>query len=629
MKYRSEWEWELEMKRRGYTQGENNKGIYYKDKIGFKHRFHNSGSNYKPSNSSTGGVGTLDSRGSSYGFTKGKNNSRPLVTCGWGYTGESTPLGYEGYDYSCGSDYRSYGGAGNIGGYNSSGNGFSGGNSYTGNNKPDGGAGSSPFATRAKGTTPAPHDCNCHGNISYNSGPNPVTNSRVATASAATVPSHKTPFAFSTSIPDIPATASNDKFSKQAITNIALANASVQAAISSGQKVILVRDNTISGQRISNTQILGNSNASGTPLYVHFTGTLNPDGSQPSGQSATFTFPDGTTLTPLPSGTQSSSSHCGCNQHTPHNTSGTPATNKPCIATNSSKAVTDTTQSTGTVSKDQNCPEPQPEDQGYFYVTDKEGTDTHHAARTFFNILNKGCGDLFDLNSRTGLVKLKPGKKPEDINKLTTSTIISPTLAKTVYDATQGGTDFNGSSQKQIVRMRVLRQNDDENDNYILHDFNSGFIDLDDFQDLLKQQMPADVRNDDDVLPIFTAATTLYGAITQAALIGHAIAERYLMKDYEQYIASRNKISVAEYEGTYRPWGDKRAGQILKEMVRTTHTGWDKNVSTCEYTRQENLGVRIQFYPNKASWALAILLYSSSNPKKWDEINSGYLQKKN
>jgi hypothetical protein len=177
--------------------------------------------------------------------------------------------------------------------------------------------------------------------------------------------------------------------------------------------------------------------------------------------------------------------------------------------------------------------------------------------------------------------------------------------------------------------MRVLRQNDVENDNYILHDFNSGFIDLDDFQDLLKQQMPADVRNDDDVLPIFTAATTLYGAITQAALIGHAIAERYLMKDYEQYIAKRNKISVAEYEGTYRPWGDKRAGQILKEMVRTTDTGWDKNVSTCEYTKQESLGVRIQFYPNKASWALAILLYSSSNPKKWDEINSGYLQKKN
>jgi hypothetical protein len=39
MKYRSEWEWELEMKRRGYTQGEDNRGIYYKDKIGFKRPF--------------------------------------------------------------------------------------------------------------------------------------------------------------------------------------------------------------------------------------------------------------------------------------------------------------------------------------------------------------------------------------------------------------------------------------------------------------------------------------------------------------------------------------------------------------------------------------------------------------
>jgi hypothetical protein len=628
MKYRSEWEWDLEMKRRGYTQGEDNRGIFYKDKIGFKHRFGGSGAGYS-SGGSTGGVGTLDSPDGSNGYAKGKVNSRPLMNCGWGPTGETTPSGDKVYDYNCGTDYRSYGGAGTIGGYNPSGNGYSGGDQYTGYNQPTSGAASSPYSSGVTGTSPAPHDCNCHDNNSYNSGSNPVTNSRIATASIATMPVYKSPLFPSRFIPDIPATAGNDKFSKQAIINIAMANASVQAALYSGQKVILVRDNTIGGQRISNTQILGNSNASGSPLYVRFTGALNPDGSQPPGQSATFTFPDGSTLAPLSLGTQPQSSDCGCNHHTPHNTSGTPATNKPCIATSSTKAVTDTTQSIGTVSKDQNCPEPQPEDQGYFYVTDKEGTDTHHAARTFFNILNKGCGDLFDLNSRTGLVKLKPGKKPEDINKLVTSSIISPTLAKTVYDATQGGVDFNGSSQKQIVRMRVLRQNDDENDNYILHDFNSGFIDLDDFQDLLKQQMPADVRNDDDVVPIFTAATTLYGAITQAALIGHAIAERYLMKDYEQYIANRNKISIAEYEGSYRPWGDKRAGQILKEMVRTTDTGWDKNVSTCEYTKQESLGVRIQFYPNKASWALAILIYSSSNPKKWDEINSGYLQKKN
>ncbi len=627
MKYRSEWEWELEMKRRGYTQGEDNRGIYYKDRIGFKHRFRDGdggGAGYS-SSGSTGGVGTLDSRDGNNGYAKGKANSRPLVNCGWGPTGETTPLGDKVYDYNCGTDYRSYGGAGAIGGYNPSGNGYSSGNQYAGYNQPTSGAGSSPYSSGVASASPAPHDCNCHDNNSYYSGPNPVTNSRIATASTATIPGYKSPLSISRSIPDIPATAGNDKFSKQAITNIAMANASVQAALYNGQKVILVRDNTIGGQRISNTQILGNSNATGSPLYVHFTGTLNPDGSQPSGQSATFTFPDGSTLAPLPLGSQPQSSDCGCNHHTPHNTSGTPATNKPCIATSSTKAVTDTTQSTGTVSKDQNCPEPQPEDQGYFYVTDKEGTDTHHAARTFFNILNKGCGDLFDLNSRTGLVKLKPGKKQEDINKLVTSSIISPTLAKTVYDATQGGTDFNGSSQKQIVRMRVLRQNDDENDYFRFDDFDSGFVDLNDYESLLKTSLPENVRNDPGITNIINDGRLMPSTIMQAAFIGHVIRERYQMDNYEKYIAQNVKISKKDFTDNYHKYGVERECKIIIEMIKSIDANFNKTFNTCEYDLDDKLGVINHYYPKMDDKAYIIIVIYA--PFKYRNVkNSNQLE---
>ncbi len=434
---------------------------------------------------------------------------------------------------------------------------------------------------------------------------------------------------------DLPQTAGAGKYSQQAIRNMAMANDAVQNALAAGRKVILVRDITVDGKPVSASQVLGNAQAGGAPEYVVFTGALKRDGSEASGTRPGFTFPDGSRSTGSMTGTSYSSDNnkkkedCGCHGNSKAGSDVPDLINAPCQSTESLREVRDITKSTGTVGKNVECPEPEEGKDGYFYVTDKEGDDTHHASRTFFNIMNKCCGGLFDVNNKTGMVSLKKGKKPEDIDKLEASATISPILARTVMDAIKGGVEMDGSEKEQVVRMRVLRQGDDEVDNFILDDFDSGFVDLDDYQDLLKHNLPGDVRNEDKVKPIFTNATTIQSSIIQAALIGHAICERFLMKDYEKYISKKNKISKAEYEAVYRKWGDTRAGEILREMVHAVDNTWDKKVDSCEYTEDPGLGVRIRYYPEKSNWTLAILLYSSANPKKWDRLGSGYLQKKN
>lgn len=474
------------------------------------------------------------------------------------------------------------------------------------------------------------HDCNCHA-PDMSAYRNPALDSAglVASTAAATANNRLTGFAL-----DLPPTAGAGKFSRQSVMMTAMDNPVVQAALASGQKVVLVRDNNINGKRATGFDVLGNAAAGGNPLYVNFIGDLNADGSQAGGRQATFTFPDGsTTAAPgasssSPTGYAPAKQGCGC-----HGSAGDeeeqivdPVAN-PCNVTSSRKKVTDITQSTGTARKE-DCPEPEDVLEGYFYVTNKEGDDTHHASRQFFRLMNDCAGGIFDLNHRTGLVKLKPGKTTADIDKIEVNARQSRILAKTIYDATQGGKGINGSAEKQVVRMRVLRQNDEEVDNFSMDDFNSGFVDLDDYQDTMKDNMPDDTKDATDVEEIFTDGTALPNTIIAPALIGHAIRERYAMKDYEQYVASRRKVPKEEYERTYRQLGDARASQILIEMTKAVDSTFNKVFELCQYEEYENLGVRMQFYPRRANWELAILLYSSTNPKHWFAINSGYLRKK-
>lgn len=477
--------------------------------------------------------------------------------------------------------------------------------------------------------TPSASDCNCHpAQEGQFRNPSLDNIGNVTNVSSVIKPGWHAGLAL-----DLPPTAGAGKYSRQSILSMAMNNSMVQSALAAGQKVMLIRSNRINGKQVNSTELLGNGSATGSPFIVSFTGDLNSDGSQAKGRQASFAFPNGTTVTPfvlLPNHSNSAGTGCGCNDNNKsHSNLSKNAVNNTCHATSTRQLVTDVTHSTGTVGREQSCPEPSELIESYFFVTDKEGNDTHHASRTFFRLMNACAGDLFVLNHQNGMVKLRPGKKMEDIDKIESSARQSKILAKTIYDAIQGGDSFNGSAEKQIVRMRVLRQNDEEVDNFSLDDFNSGFVDLDDYQDTMKESMPDEQKTSVDVGPVFVDGTGLPNTIIAPAIIGQAIRERFAMEKYEQYVARRRKISKEEYESTFRQLGAVRASEILREMVAGVDPTFKKVFEKCQYIDYENQGIRMQYYPAEANWELAIVLYSSTTPKDWFRINGGYLRKKN
>ncbi len=475
---------------------------------------------------------------------------------------------------------------------------------------------------------------------------------------------------------DIPQTSGPQKYSQESIRLSALSDPRVQYAIANGMTVMMERDNVVAGQPVTKNVLLSPGRPGADTYTVSFRGTLAADGTPAKGNAVEFEYP------PLPGSVSvpytvrggidvpakgkegahaESNCYCGARGSSGSGSNGSLGAGGPagggggttdrdpgdvyCNTVTKSDHVTSSSVTESGEPDEGACPETPQE--GYFYVVDKDGkTGDTQAAIDFFNLMNRIAGKLFMHNRETGLVTLDTDATETDVNNVKSSSVRSQILAKTIYNATLGGDGYNGSSGKQVVKMRVLDRNDEDNDTFIFDSFDFGYVDEWDFANLLIHELPDNSSESKLFKKIVKNVDPQNTTIIQAAIIGHIIRERFSRDGYEDYVMknikneNQNKKQFnnnnddeneqddktdnsfdKNYETIYHPNGIERECEIIIEMLKATLPIFEANFKVREDKIQYKYKLRFRYYPNRSNWKVASVYYANGI----NMIQSGFL----